>query len=450
MKAKALWVLIISEGLVGAAPARPGSTPAEPGAERRPLTPAYLNELAEELRQNHPALAAARERTNAAAAAVGGVRTWEDPLARIGGMAASERMRAEEGDLIYGIEQKLPLFGKPRLARQAAQAGLATASAELQYREQVLRRELAKQAFRTALADEVLRIGREDLGWLEVMVAAVEARYRSGQATLVDVLQLQNERSRRATQLETDRELLAQERVALNRLLNRALDSSWPTLELPPVAGPVPYGQKLVDLALKFEPRLRVLQRETGEAEAALELTRRQRLPEVSAGLEARNYTGDGSFRQGMVVLSVNLPWFNRGKYRRDIQREEARVAAARHEREDYELALREELHGLTVRIDAARREALSYQSEIIPRSQTALASARAGWESGRNTLRDLLDARRMLLEARLGESRARAEQYQQLSDLVLCCGLGDLEALEMLRVLPSDRSSQTSTSTQP
>ncbi len=104
----------------------------------------------------------------------------------------------------------------------------------------------------------------------------------------------------------------------------------------------------------------------------------------------------------------------------------------------------------MTVRIDAARREALSYQSEILPRSQTALASARAGWESGRNPLRDVLDARRMLLDARLGESRARAEQYPRLTDLVLCCGLGDLEALDMLRVLPSDLSSQTSTSTKP
>ncbi len=443
-------MLIAVAGVAGAAPPGPGGNPVQPDSDRRQLTPAYLNELADELRQKHPALAAALERTNAAAAAAAAVRTWEDPLARIGGMAASEEMRANDGDLIYGVEQKLPLFGKPRLARQAAQAGLATASAELDYRVQLLRRELAQQAFRTALADEVLRIGREDLRWLEMMVEAVEARYRSGQATLVEVLQLQNERAQRATQLETDREMLAHEHFALNRLLNRAPDSAWPVLELPPVAGEVPYNQKLVDFAMKFEPRLRVLQRQTGEAQAALELTRRQKLPEVSAGLEARNYTGDGSFRQGMVVVSVNLPWFNRGKYQSEIRRDEARLAASRHEREDYELALREELHGLTVRIDAARRDALLYQNEIIPRSQSALASARAGWESGRNTLRDLLDARRSLLEARLMERRARADQYQRLSDLVLCCGLGDLEALEMLGDLLPGSTTQPSTSTQP
>jgi hypothetical protein len=38
-----------------------------------------------------------------------------------------------------------------------------------------------------------------------------------------------------------------------------------------------------------------------------------------------------------------------------------------------------------------------------------------------------------MLVEARLMHAKAIAEQYVMLSELVLCCGLGDLEALQML-----------------
>lgn len=103
----------------------------------------------------------------------------------------------------------------------------------------------------------------------------------------------------------------------------------------------------------------------------------------------------------------------------------------------DYDLSLREELHALTVKIDAARREALAYRDDIIPRSESALNSARTGWEAGRNTFRDVLDARRMLLEGRLMYARAVSEQYQMLSELVLCCGLGDLEALQMIGAVP-------------
>ena len=119
------------------------------------------------------------------------------------------------------------------------------------------------------------------------------------------------------------------------------------------------------------------------------------------------------------------------------VQRDEAKLKAAELDLVDYELSVREEVHQLTVKIDAARREAVLYRDQIIPRSQSALASARSGWEANRNSFRDVLDARRMLLEGRLMQARAVAEQYQMLSELVLCCGLGDMEALQMIGAQP-------------
>jgi len=401
------------------------------------LTPAYVNELAEEMRGKHPALQAARARTNAAAANVGTVRTWEDPKAFLGGMAAREVMQADEGDLMYGVEQKLPLFGKPKLARQVARAELSTETAIAEYQFQVLRRELAKAVFRTALVDEAVVIGQQDLAWLETINRTIEGKYRASEATLVEMLQVQNERAKQATQLETERNRLTHERVSLNRMLNRGLLSPWPTLELPALAGPVLYSQKLVAFALKYEPKIEMLRRQIKQAEATVASTRRQRLPDISAGLEARNYTGDGSFRQGILLFSMNVPWVNAGKYRSEIQREEAKLKATELDLVDYELSVREEVHMLTVKIDAARREAVLYRDQIIPRSQTALDSARSGWEANRGTFRDVLDARRMLLDGRLMHARAVAEQYQMLSELVLCCGLGDMEALQMIGAQP-------------
>ena len=52
-----------------------------------------------------------------------------------------------------------------------------------------------------------------------------------------------------------------------------------------------------------------------------------------------------------------------------------------------------------------------------------------------------MLEARRMLLEARVMRARATGEQYQMLSELVLCCGIGDLEALKMLGEGVADNS---------
>lgn len=422
-------------GLLGFAVS--ASNAAEVATNAVVLTPSLVNQFAEEMRTNHPALTAADARTNAAAASLAAVRTWEDPTLKLGGMAAEEMMRMEDGDIAYGAEQKLPLWGKPALARRVARAELAVEIAGSEMQFQQLRSDLAKALFRTALAERIVAVGEQDLAYIETLAGTTEASYGVGGATQVELLQIQNERAKRVDLLKTDRARLTHEHVALNRFLNRNFSSAWPTLELPPVAGPVFYSERLVQLAVNNEPKLRMMREQIKQAEAMVVSTRRMRLPEVMVGAESRNYSGDGEWRQAEFMVSFNLPLFNRGKYRADIRRDEAKLKAAEADAADYSLGLREEIHSLTVQIDAARREALLYRDEIIPRSETALESARAAWTGGRGMFRDVLEARRMLLDARLMFARAVAEQYQMMSELVLCCGLGDLEALQMIGAMP-------------
>lgn len=408
------------------------------------LTPAFVNQLAEEMRTNHPALRAASARTNAAAAGLAAVRTWDDPMITLGGMAADEVMRADQGDIIYGAEQKLPLWGKPAAAWRVARAELAVESATTDSQFQILKSALAKLVFQTALAEQTVAISTQDLAWLQTMINAADAKYQSGQATLAETLQIRNDEARRRTQLQTDQANLDHARVSLNRLLNRDLQTPWPALELPPVAGPIGFNPKLVSYAIQYEPKLRVLREQIQQAQATADATRRSRLPDVSAEVQSRNYSGNGDWRQVEIMLNFSLPVFNTKKYRADLNRDEAKLRAAELDAADYELSLREEVHGLTVKIAAARREALLYRDEIIPRTASVLESARAGWEAGRGSFRDVLDARRMLLEGRLMYARAVSEQYQMLSELVLCCGLGDLEALQMIGAIPQTEQEGT------
>src|SRR5438270_12218861 len=106
----------------------------------------FIHRLVEEARTHNPVLRAAGSRVSAAEANVDSVRTWEDPMVKVGGATTSSRgfKESEEGNLIYGAEQKLPFWGKPQLARRVAGAEVSTRRAELDYRSQVLRRDLAK------------------------------------------------------------------------------------------------------------------------------------------------------------------------------------------------------------------------------------------------------------------------------------------------------------------
>ena len=200
-----------------------------------------------------------------------------------------------------------------------------------------------------------------------------------------------------------------------------------------PVAAPVGDSVQLVALGTRYDPRSSVIREQIRQADAQIDVSRKARYPEVGLDFEGRSYTGNGEFRQAMILFNVTIPIGNGPKYRRDIARDEDRARAARYDLADQALALRQEIHTLTVAIDAARREALLYRDEITPRSERAQAAAQTDWEAGRGGFREVLDARRMLLDARLMFAKAVAEQWIQLSDLVLCCGLGDLEALMMI-----------------
>ncbi len=135
-----------------------------------------INRLVAEARMNNPSLKAAASRARSAALNAESVRTWEDPMAMFGGSVYSDRgfSPAEDGNLAYGIEQKLPLWGRPKLTRRVAEAETSMREAEVNYRFQRLRGEITKGLLMTALAERVVQVGEEDLAWLESTVKTTE------------------------------------------------------------------------------------------------------------------------------------------------------------------------------------------------------------------------------------------------------------------------------------
>lgn len=407
------------------------------------ITPELVLSLAAEAQTNNPALQAAQFRVDAARANEQTIRKWEDPTVRFGVMTAEREKRMDDGDLLGSVEQKLPLWGKPQAAQRVAEAGtkIQKASAEMQRFQ--IRKDIAQALYKAALAQRILEIERQDLDWLQTMGEMAQRRYEVGSGSQLEVLRLQNEHSKRDTALITDSKILEHEYLNLNRLLNRRIDSTWPPLKLPPLAGPIINQDKLIQYAIHNEPKLKMMREQSGQAEAMVEETKKKRLPDFNIGAEVRQFSESQELRQGMLTVSFNFPWGNTKKYKAEVQRDEANFQASQLDAADYELSLQSDIHHLTTKIDAAYREALLYRDEIIPRSQLALETARTGWEANRGMMSDVLDARRMLLEAESMQARAIAEQHQMIAELVLCCGIDDLEALDLIGTPPESESSE-------
>ena len=399
------------------------------------ITSEFIERLMDEAQTNNPGFLAASSRASSATANAGAVRTWDDPTFLFGGTLFSPEGfdAAQQGDLTYGIAQKLPLWGKTSLNRKVAEAQASVRRAEQDSRFRQLRRDVTKQLFGTALAERLVQIGEQDLAWLEATAKEIEAKYRDGQVSVADALQIQNEVAERNDSLRTDRLMLGHESVTLNRLLNRDFNSPWPSLQLPDAFPVIPYSEKLLSLALTNEPQIKVFDQEVKATEAAAKSTSRSRLPDVSIGVEGNQYSGDGEFRSGTFTLSFSVPWFNESKYSKDYQREKDAQSAAEHDRDDQVLMVREELHHLTLDIENQRRKALLYRDEISTRAGQLLASRLADWEDGRGSLRDVLDARRTWLDSQLTAARAIAGEQQDIAELLLWTGLENTEALTPL-----------------
>jgi len=170
-----------------------------------------------------------------------------------------------------------------------------------------------------------------------------------------------------------------------------------------------------------------------GVASAAVQVTRRSQRPDFAVGVQSYHESATGTAAQGMLTVTMSVPWFNRANYRRDLERERARLASAEAQVEDARLQVRREVHRLVTQIDAGRREALLMRDVVLPRTRRLQDSLEGLWTSGRAELRDLLEVRRQRIEAEMAEVRATTEYWMAVSELLLCCGLEDLETVREL-----------------
>ena len=406
------------------------------------LTSAVLGSYTEELRTNSPAMKAAQARRSAAESRVDGVRTWANPEVSLGLSIASRQKREDDGDLVYGVSQSLPLWGRVAAERGAAEASIQVTTAGVDYQFQQLRLELVRQFLRTALADRTVAVMTEDLRWLGSLIDFARQRAGTGSGTTAEVLRLQNEHDLQSARLASEQQLAMQSRSQLNRLLGRPDSAPWPQLDLPDLGPELRFNDRFRKLTLRNEAKLKLLHRAADAADTGIDVAKRAAKPDVKVFGELRQFSGNGEAREGLLGVALSVPWFNRSRYRADVARAEADAQAARFDAADYERFVPVEAQRIATLAGNARREAIVYRDRILPRTTQMLEAMRSSWVSGSGDLVSLFDIRRQWLDGQRMLSNATAEQWQMLAEITVCCGLADLEAIEALNDPASDAGS--------
>ncbi|CKS27678.1 Cation efflux system protein CzcC [Mycobacterium tuberculosis] len=119
---------------------------------------------------------------------------------------------------------------------------------------------------------------------------------------------------------------------------------------------------------------------------------------------------------QAVVGISVPLPIFdtNRGNITEALRRQDKAEEDARA----LELRLRADVGSARQRYVTTLAEVEALQSDILPGAQTAFDAATKGFELGKFSYLDALDAQRTLLQARSQYLRSLSELHRSITDL--------------------------------
>lgn len=417
-------------GFLGLALLGHGLTPALAAQGPSVVSSELVARLASELEESHLAVRSLGKLAESERLHAESTRLWSDPEVQVGGAVYRDNlMAAEQGDLFYGVNQRLPVMGKERAIRDLAETQAEAARVRKGAREAELRRDLAVALLEAAARNVVMSRVEEDVRWLAAQAVIAESRVAAGSDSPAMSLRLRNDLDRRRVDATNQFALHEDALVAVRRLLGREKPSLDEPYALPAIGPSILLTPALIRRAEALEPNVRRGDADVRVARDAIKVTRRSARPDVSLGVQAWHESATASAAQGMFTLGVSLPWWNRQNYRREIQRDERRLAAAEDQLGDARIQVRRDLHALVTRTEVARREALLQRDVILPRTRQMEATTAAKWTSGRAELRDLLDLRRQRAEAEIAEANAIATYWSALAEITACCGLHTFEA---------------------
>ena len=265
--------------------------------------------------------------------------------------------------------------------------------------------------------DQKIRVNRQTLGLLADLEKLAQAQNEVGKVTLQDVLRAQIEQDRLTTDIanleDSRRPLLAQFKAALG------LRAGQPDPPVPRQFESTPLdlsSDRLFEVALAHNPRLKAMAAEVRRAEAALGLAYKSRVPDFSAGTEVDVKAAPVMWNP---QFSVTLPIW-RDKIAAEIAAAQAgrRSAEARLSAEQISLAVDFAEKSFMFR-EASRNLAL-LQDQLIPKARLSLEVARSGYLSGQIDFLNLISAEQSLFGFQLDEVAARTQRELALAELSL------------------------------
>ena len=377
----------------------------------------------------HPLVEAARARHDAARSERDGVRAIPNPIATF--WVEDDLPRETSFYFTYPLESLVQRASRVRRAEE----DLRAAGASLTLARRLVVADTVRAFFGVALAQVLHEEAEENRDRLEQLVSYNRARVGEGVTAEVELLRLDVELSRAANDVVLAEVELTRTRARLSPYLGdrargglAAIRASVPE---PPVlaVSPIPALDVVLAAARGGRPEIVSGRARAAAAAAAAQHERSLTLRQIGATVGSKRVDGRSAIVAG---LSMTIPLFNLNG---------GPIARAASER----IAAEQELvwveRSVGAGVEGAYGAATRLTSQLAELQQTFLARAGsvhrltlAAYQEGGASLLQVLDATRMLADARLTYARTLFAQRESLFDLALATAPEPSDAFQLLR----------------
>jgi cobalt-zinc-cadmium efflux system outer membrane protein len=265
-----------------------------------------------------------------------------------------------------------------------------------------------------ALLAESIRLKQISVMLLTTETETAAAGVKAGMASTGHLLQVQNQRDLAASDLETLESRVPGQVASLNALLGR--DTGAPLAlpaELPPPRE-LPYSDaEILTMLAERNPELAALAHQSEAAENALTLARRQYFPDLGLKL-----SGDLEGITRSLMATITAPIVRHEAIEASIRQAQAQLEASRAARRQAEQDLKAEAVLTLYDLRDTQRQIALFEGAVVPRLEQSVEVTRAEYVAGRTGLSQVLEARRMVVEADLMLAAMRVEREKLLLDL--------------------------------
>lgn len=403
-------------------------TPARRDADTNALS---LDAVLRDVLQNNPSLKASRANWEAMKQRVPQARAWEDLRAGFDTVAGRFVSIPPDSftDQKLMVEQAVPLSGKNRLRGEAAEAEAAAAYGGFRRRELDLTARAKMLFYRLANAYEQLNINDRNTELLQRFAEISRAKYEAGTKPESDVLIAETDLAKlHEARADIERHISDAE-SQLNVVMNRPAQARLPR---PTPVGPIVLPLELAVLqqvALTNRPELLIARDRIEAAQARLAAAKREWVPDPSLRVEASRYNDSAPVVSEIAAgLSINLPWFNRRKYKAAIEEANQMKLSAEFELE----AAQKDSLGLVrdalQKVQTFHHHVELFRDRIVPLARQNITTTRLAYETDKTGFLNLIDAQRTLQEV-------ESMYWNHLTEYLT--GLAELEAATGTEIYP-------------